>query len=269
MDGRINNWSDVPSDDEYRYASSSEHRNADDFADALGRMGLQDSGASSSSQPSYYLTSRPPVIEINQAQFRERVRSFHGDEINHIANNPQEYSEFVSERARRTADVATNFGIRRDSDAARYYSYQLGNRSVGLQRTEAGFPMATEFTSQGWREQFPGRTHVTSIVDFQVAHPLVGNAGDILLEHQLRRDGERPLVNWRPANDEARARAEQMGFVDVDGNDMVLDPTQSRQWRYRDGDWQRATNSPAYLSKVKTRSDDEPSSDSDSDGDFM
>ncbi|MBR0893266.1 hypothetical protein JQ637_46340, partial [Bradyrhizobium diazoefficiens] len=132
-------------------------------------MGLQDSGASSSSQPSYYLNSRPPVIEIKRAEFRERVRSFHGEEIDRIAKNPQEYSEFVSERASRTADTARSFAIRRDSDAARYYSYQLGNTSVGLQRTEAGFPMATGFTSQRWRELFPGRTDVTSIVDFQIA----------------------------------------------------------------------------------------------------
>ncbi|MHC2331987.1 effector protein NopP [Bradyrhizobium sp. USDA 4454] len=262
---RINNWSDVPSDDVYHHSGS--HGNADDFSDAFARMRLHDSGASSSSQPNYYLSSSPPVIEIDQARFRREVRNFHGDEINHIANNPQEYSEYVSERARRTADVAYNFGIRRDSDAARYYSYQLGNRSVGLQRTEAGFSMESEFYSQQWREQFPGRTDVTSIVDFQVAHPLVGNAGDILLEHQLRQDGDRPLVNWRPANDEARTRAEQMGFVEVDQNDMVLDPSQSSQWRYRDGRWQRATNSSRYLSKVE--SDTESSSESDSDGDFM
>ncbi|MCC8982649.1 hypothetical protein [Bradyrhizobium acaciae] len=127
--------------------------------------------------------------------------------------------------------------------------------------------MESEFYSQQWREQFPGRTDVTSIVDFQVAHPLVGNAGDILLEHQLRQDGERPLVNWRPANDAARTRAEQMGFVEVDQNDMVLDPTQSSQWRYRDGGWQRATNSSRYLAKVA--SDTEASSETDSDGDFM
>jgi hypothetical protein len=81
--------------------------------------------------------------------------------------------------------------------------------------------MATGFTSQRWRELFPGRTDVTSIVDFQVAHPLVGNAGDILLEHQLGRDGERPLVNWRPANDEARARAEQPPWVGQNPPGMV------------------------------------------------
>ncbi|WOH63618.1 effector protein NopP [Bradyrhizobium sp. BWA-3-5] len=265
MYGRINNWSDIPSDDYYHHAGSWEQGNADDFADAFARMRLQDSADGSSSHPNYHLTSRPPVVEIDRETFRREVRTFHGDAINHIANNPQEYSDFVSERARRTADVARNYGIRRDSDAARYYSYQLGNTSVGLQRTEAGFPMS-DFYNQQWREQFPGRD-VTSTVDFQVAHPLVGNAGDILLEHQLRQDGERPLVNWRPANDEARARAEQMGFVEVDQNDMVLDPTQSRQWRYRDGEWQRATNSPMYLSKVA--SDTESSSDADSDGDFM
>jgi hypothetical protein len=266
MYGGINNWSDVPSDDEYHRASSPEHGNADDFADAFSRMRLRDSDASSSSGPSYYNNPRPPVIEINQERFRREVRTFHGEEIDHIANNPQEYSQFVSERARRTADVARDYGIRRDSDAARYYSYQLGNRSVGLQRTEGGFPM-TDFNSQGWREQFPGRTDVTSIVDFQVAHPLVSNAGDILLEHQLRQDGEQPLVNWRPANDDARTRAEQMGFVHVDRDDMVLDPTRSGPWSYRDGEWQRDTQHSTYLSKYA--SDTESSSESDSDGDFM
>ncbi|TGP58237.1 effector protein NopP, partial [Mesorhizobium sp. M2D.F.Ca.ET.225.01.1.1] len=80
-----------------------------------------------------------------------------------------------------------------------------------------------EFESESWREQFPGRTEVTSIVDLQVAHPLVENAGDILLEHQLRIDGDRPLLNWRAANPEAQARAQTMGFVEVDHGDLVLD----------------------------------------------
>ncbi|WP_305728252.1 effector protein NopP [Bradyrhizobium sp. Cp5.3] len=265
MYGRINGWTDVPSDDEYHHANQRDAA-SEDFADAFARMRLNDSAGSSSSQPSYYLTSRPPVVEIDRETFRREVRTFHGDAINHIANNPQEYSDFVSERARRTAHVARDYGIRRDSADARYYSYQLGDTSVGLQRTEAGFPM-TDFRSQQWQEQFPGRTDVTSIVDFQVAHPLVANAGDVLLEHQLRQDGERPLVNWRPANDEARTRAEQMGFVHVDEDDMVLDPTRSGPWRYSDGEWQRETNSRMYLSKVA--SDPESSSDTDSDGDFM
>ncbi|WP_280944200.1 hypothetical protein [Mesorhizobium sp. WSM2561] len=56
----------------------------------------------------------------------------------------------------------------------------------------------TEFESANWRHQFPGRTEITSIVDFQVAHPLVENAGDVLLEHQLRMDGELPLLNCAP-----------------------------------------------------------------------
>lgn len=126
----------------------------------------------------------------------------------------------------------------------------------------------TEFESDKWRKQFPGRSEVTSIVDFQVAHPLVANAGDILLEHQLRQDGERPLVNWRPANAEAKARAETMGFVEVDEDDMVLDPTQSAQWTKNSlGEWQRATKSQLYLSKVD--SDTEVAADSEEDGDFM
>ncbi|KRR13656.1 effector protein NopP [Bradyrhizobium jicamae] len=261
MDVRNNGWSDVPYETQVQ-------ADAEGFADAFARMRLRDSTGSSSSQPSYSLVPRPPVFKIDRATFRKEVGAFHGDAINRIADNPQEYSEFVSERAKRTAEVAKKYGITTDSEDARYYSYQLGNMSVGLQRTEPGFSMDT-FSSQTWREQFPGRSEVTSVIDFQVAHPLVANAGDILLEHQLRQDGERPLLNWRPANPEAKARAKTMGFVEVDKDDMVLDPTQSEQWtKNSDGEWQRATKSKLYLSKVQD-SDTEPSADSDEDGDFM
>ncbi|WP_276478626.1 effector protein NopP [Bradyrhizobium yuanmingense] len=264
MYGRINNWS---GDDSYHWGDNAEHGESQDFADAFARMRLQDSAGSSSSHPSYSLASRPPVFEIDQATFRREARNFHGDAINRIANNPQEYSEFVSERARRTAEVAEKYAVRRDSDDAKYYSYQLGNTSVGLQRTERGFSM-NEYESDRWRDQFPGRSELTSSVDFQVAHPLVTNAGDILLEHQLRQDGERPLVNWRPENPEARARAKALGFVEVDEYDMVLDPTQSGKWEMNsDGEWQRATSSRRYLSKAD--SDTEVAADSDEDGDFM
>ncbi|WP_456725982.1 effector protein NopP [Bradyrhizobium sp. USDA 3397] len=227
---------------------------------------MQDTAGSSSSR--YSLASRPPVVEIDRETFRTEVRKFHGDEINRIANNPHEYSEFVSDRAKRTSEVAREYGIRKDSDEARYYSYQLGNKSVGLQRTEPGFSM-TDFESNRWQEQFPGADRVTSIVDFQVAHPLVTNAGDILLEHALREDGNKqPLVNWRPANPEAKARAQSMGFVEVDEDDMVLDAARSGKWKLNDdGEWQRATGSQRYLCKVD--SDDEVAKESDEDGDFM
>ncbi|WP_276576954.1 hypothetical protein [Bradyrhizobium sp. 35] len=269
MYGRVNNWPDIPAEERYHRAANAEEAGAESqgFADAFARTRLQESAESSPSQPSYSLVRKPPVVEIDRATFRTEVRTFHSDAINRIANNPHEYSEFVSARAKRTAEVAREYGIRRDSEDARYYSYQLGNVSVGLQRTEAGFNMS-EFESDKWREQFPGRSEVTSIVDFQVAHPLVANAGDILLEHQLRQDGERPLVNWRPANAEAKARAETMGFVEVDEDDMVLDPTQSAQWTKNSlGEWQRATKSQLYLSKVD--SDTELAADSEEDGDFM
>ncbi|MET4483943.1 hypothetical protein ABIB66_008514 [Bradyrhizobium sp. F1.13.3] len=168
------------------------------FADTFAQMRLDEStsGGSSSSAgaPAYILNDRPPVMEMDITSFRREARRFHGDDIMHIAENPREYSEFVSSRARRTAEVAKQYAVRRDSDEARYFSYQLGNQSAGLMRTEGGFSM-TEFESDDWRHQFPGRAEITSIVDFQVAHPLVENAGDILLEHQLRIDGERPLLN--------------------------------------------------------------------------
>jgi hypothetical protein len=133
----------------------------------------------------------------------------------------------------------------------------------------------TEFDVKRWPQLFPGRTGTTSTVDLQVLHPLVENAGDILLEHQLRMDGERPLLNLRPANPEARARAAKMGFVEVDEDNMVLDPEKSANWiRNSDGGSQRKGTTGRYLSKADDSdgSDDEnavSSSTYDYEDDFM
>ncbi|MCA1443498.1 Effector protein NopP [Ensifer sp. IC4062] len=223
-----------------------------EFADTFARMHLAGPGSNGGSSPAarYTLDPEPPVVEIDLRTFRREVRQFHGKEITDIADNPQEYSEYVSARAQRTAEVAQQYGICRDTEQARYFSYQLGNQCVGLMRTEGGFSME-EFESQSWRDQFPGRTATTSIVDLQIAHPLVENAGDILLEHQLRRDGERPLLNWRAENPEAKARAATLGFVEVDHCDMVLDPIQHPdKWTKNSAEkWQRADKPPLYLRK--------------------
>ncbi|WP_322885932.1 Effector protein NopP (plasmid) [Sinorhizobium medicae] len=239
-----------------RGASGQTDPGSQSFADTFAQLRLDGSTSSGSSSsagtPAYFLHDRPPVVEIDRSSFRREARQFHGDEIMPIAENPQEYSDFVSSRARRTADVAQQYAVRRDSEDARYFSYQLGSQSAGLLRTEGGFSM-TEFESENWRHQFPGRAEITSTVDFQAAHPLVENAGDILLEHQLRIDGERPLLNWRPANPEAQARAAMMGFVQVDDGNMVLDPTQHpEKWTKNSaGEWQRADKPPLYLCKTE------------------
>ncbi|XXA98849.1 Effector protein NopP (plasmid) [Rhizobium sp. YTUHZ044] len=270
MYGRIGDSSDI----QYtRRGRRQTDAGSQEFAATFARMHITASassgGSSSAATQAYSLQANPPVVQIDRSTFRREARQFHGAEITRIADNPQEYSEFISSRARRTADVASQYGVRRDSEHARYYSYQLGDHCVGLLRTEGGFSM-TEFESERWREQFPGRTEVTSIVDLQVTHPLVENAGDILLEHQLRRDGERPLLNWRAANPEAQARAATMGFVEVDDGDMVLDPTQHPdKWTKNSaGEWQRVGKPQQYLCKTKDSGKTEPSSDSYED-DFM
>ncbi|MFK4380703.1 hypothetical protein ABIA40_000111 [Bradyrhizobium sp. USDA 223] len=43
-----------------------------------------------------------------------------------------------------------------------------------------------------------GRNDITSVVGLQVTHPRE-NAGDIFLEHQMREEGDHPLVLSRPA----------------------------------------------------------------------
>ncbi|MBW8833126.1 MAG: hypothetical protein JF606_27845 [Burkholderiales bacterium] len=107
------------------------------------------------------------------------------------------------------------------------------------------------FELENWGNKFPGKTEIISTVDLRITHPLVENAGDILLEHQLRIDGERPLLLSNPANPEARRRAASMGFIEVDNSYMVLDPTQHpEKWtRNSDGEWQRANKSKLYLAK--------------------
>ncbi|MET4278432.1 MULTISPECIES: effector protein NopP [unclassified Bradyrhizobium] len=227
------------------------------FADTFAQMRLDGStpGRSSSSAgaPAYFLNDRRPVMEMNITSFRREARQFYGDDIMHIAENPREYSRFVSSRARRTAEVAKQYAVRRDSDEARDFSYQLGNQSAGLMRTEGGFSMI-EFESDDWRCQFPGRVEITSIVD--------ENAGDILLEHQLRIDGERPLLNWHPDNPEAQARAAKMGFVQLADGGMVLAPAQHPdKWTKNSaGEWQSADKPRLYLSKA----DENGSSDTES-----
>ncbi|WP_026615987.1 hypothetical protein [Ensifer aridi] len=226
------------------------------FSDTVANMHLaaaDSTDRSSSSPPAYSLVPKPPVVEISRKLFEEKMVSFYGDEIEHIAANPQQYSRAVSLKATLTKDVANQHGIGSGSKTARYYSYQLGKQSVGLLRTEGRASMSEVFEDNKWQKQFPGRTEITSVVDLRVTHPLVENAGDILLEHQLRLDGERPLLLSHPVNQEAKARAAMMGFVEVSDSVMVLDPTQHPdKWTKNSaGEWQRANKPPLYLSKAE------------------
>ncbi|TWB87228.1 hypothetical protein FBZ93_1229 [Bradyrhizobium macuxiense] len=240
--------------------------NADRFAEMLAGVRLTpDSNASSSSaaERPYSLVGRPPVIEIKSSSFKQKIKDFHGAEIKHIAANSQEYSPFVSSKAKRTASLAEGSGTaRRHTDDARYFSYELGNVSVGLLRTESGFRLSDVFEGEKWRELLPGRTEITSTTVLRITHPLVDNAGDILLEHQLRLDGERPLINSTPASLEAQSRLAAMGFVEVDDANMVLDPTQHpEKWtKNSDGEWQRANKPAFYLFKIRDGKDSDAES---------
>ncbi|WP_246505991.1 host specificity protein [Mesorhizobium silamurunense] len=218
----------------------------------------RDPRASSSLAPTrpYSLASQPPIEELDKSSFAKKMRDFYSDEIKHIADNPQEYSPFVSSKAERTATLARLYGSTdQDSPKARYFSYDLGETCAGLLRTEGGFNIERE----QWRDRFPGRKHITSIVDLRVTHPLVENAGDILLEHQLRLDGERPLIMSRPALPDMEDRLQQMGFVDVGQDRWVLDPTQHPdKWtKNSNGEWQRAGKPGLYLSKSDESESDE------------
>ncbi|AWI61763.1 hypothetical protein [Sinorhizobium fredii] len=203
------------------------------------------SGSSSASRL-YSLTSEPPIYELDRKTFEKELKNFCSDDVKHIADNPLEYSDFVSKKAERTAMVARVGASVADKPGAQYFSYQLGDKSVGLLRVDPGF----RIKGKDWqKEHFPERKNISSVVAMRVTHPLVENAGDVLLEHQLRLDGKKPLIMSRPANDDPRPRLEQMGFVDVGGNEFVLDPKRhGDKWTLNgDREWQRADKPRQYL----------------------
>ncbi|MEX2697681.1 host specificity protein [Rhizobium mongolense] len=211
------------------------------FTESLARAGT----SSSSATRPYSLTSEPPIYEMDSDEFRQELRDFYGVDVKHIADNPQEYSDFVSSKAERTAIVARAGATVDDEAGSKYFSYQLGDKSVGLLRTDPGFRIKGE---EWQKEYFPDQKNISSVVALRVAHPLVENAGDVLLEHQLRLAGKKPLIMSRPANDTAKPRLEQMGFVDVGENQFVLDPRRSDKWTMNnEGEWQRADKPRLYL----------------------
>ncbi|SDE00499.1 hypothetical protein SAMN05216337_101845 [Bradyrhizobium brasilense] len=242
MYGRI-----VGASDQSASGSQAEWEEAGDssrFSEAVAGM---DPGESSS-MTRYTLTSSPPIIEIiNRSSFMDGVKRYLGSDIMQIASNPEEYSDFVSEKAERAATVAGSYASTYDdpNKQAKFYSYQLGDESVGLLR--AGGPATIK--GERFLRQF-GRSDVTSVVDLRITHPLVENAGDILLEHQLRMDGKYPLVLSRPAVEGMEPRLAEMGFVHFGRNYWVLDPHEHPEvWTKNENDqWQRTDKPTKYLS---------------------
>ncbi|WP_271573896.1 host specificity protein [Bradyrhizobium sp. CCBAU 11361] len=218
------------------------------FADTVA--GMEPGTSSSVTTTPYSLASKPPIIEIDQNSFENGLRRFLGGDIRHIAGNPEEYSDHVSEKAWRTGAVAGSYLNTPEYSIkpGRFYSYQLGDETVGL--LKAGGP--TQIEGEQFWQQF-GRNDITSVVELRVTHPLVDNAGDILLEHQLRLDGDHPLVLSRPGMEGMEPRLKKMGFVHMGGNDWALDPNQHPEvWtKNESNEWQRVDKPTKYLTKVE------------------
>ncbi|MEY9591116.1 hypothetical protein ABIA06_003407 [Bradyrhizobium yuanmingense] len=227
---------------------SSEAGDSPRFAETVA--GMEPGWSPSEPAASYSLVSEPPIREIHDREtFRGAVERFLRSDIMEIAENPQEYSDFVSEKAERAATVAGSYVYTYDDPdkPARFYSYRLGDEIVGLLR--AGGPVRIK--GDQFQQQF-GRNDITSMVDLRVTHPLVENAGDILLEHLLREDGDHPLIMSKPALPDVEPRLADMGFVHVGRNHWVLDPHQNPEvWTKNENDkWQRVDRPTKYLSKT-------------------
>lgn len=152
-------------------------RFSDVFSDLNLAPSSSSSDASSRAVPAYALVDERPVVEISRSSFEDKLAKFYGGDIENIAANPRPYSRWTS-NAQRTTDTAFCFGAKSISEKSRFFSYQLGNKSVGLLRTEPGDRMSELFKDNNdWREQFPGRDEINSTIAFRVTHPLIDNAG--------------------------------------------------------------------------------------------
>ncbi|WP_420969802.1 host specificity protein [Bradyrhizobium sp. B120] len=218
------------------------------FAETVA--GMEPGTSSSVTTTPYSLASKPPIIEIDQDSFEKGLRRFLGGDIMHIAGNPEEYSDRVSGKAWNAATVAGGYLDTSEDPIkpARFYSYQLGDETVGL--LKAGGP--AQIKGEQFWQQF-GRNNITSVVELRVTHPLVENAGDILLEHQLRQDGDHPLVLSRPGTEGMEPRLTEMGFVHMGRNYWALDPNQHPEvWaKNESNEWQRVDKPTKYLTKVE------------------
>ncbi|WP_271606450.1 MULTISPECIES: hypothetical protein [unclassified Bradyrhizobium] len=115
-------------------------------------------------QRRHTLVSEPPIREIDRDSFLRGVERFLRNDIRHIAENPEEYSDFVSQKAERVATVAGSYANTYDdpNEPARFYSYRLGDEIVGLLR--AGGP--ARIKGDHFQQQF-GRNDITSVVDLR------------------------------------------------------------------------------------------------------
>lgn len=101
------------------------------------------------------------------------------------------------------------------------------------------------------------------MVDLRVTYPLAENAGDILLEHELRMDGDHPVVLSRPGVGGMEPRLAEMDFVHVGRNNWVLDPQQHPKVWTKNENGHRVVRHTKYLSKVED-SDSQESCETDS-----
>ncbi len=90
------------------------------------RNRLTGTSSSSATRPCS-LTAEPSIYEMDSDEFRQELRDFYGVDVRHIANNPQEYLDFVSSKAERTAIVARVGATVDDEAGSKYFSYQLGD----------------------------------------------------------------------------------------------------------------------------------------------
>jgi hypothetical protein len=187
----------------------------------------------------YRFEARPPIGEIGKEQFHAELRKLL-EEISEIANNPKVYSPEMAGKASRGIEVGREcLDSIELENPTRYFSYKLGDKHVAFMQIST---IARPASSREARR---------TIIEFRVSHPLVANAGDILLEHAMRLNvHQKPVLQSYPASAEAESRNRALGFSDPDEDGIMrLSPTATpRHWTLNEqGEWQRAGKPNKYL----------------------
>ncbi|WP_167770769.1 hypothetical protein [Bradyrhizobium niftali] len=110
-------------------------RIAKDSPDILSFLNSAPSSFSSESfstaVPPYALVDEPPLVEISRSSFENKLAEFYGEDIEHIAANPQRYSRSDVPKGSTHSGRCVLLPTKSGSEKARYFSYSSGTRAPG------------------------------------------------------------------------------------------------------------------------------------------
>ncbi|HUZ62678.1 MAG TPA: hypothetical protein VMU82_03090 [Acetobacteraceae bacterium] len=181
-----------------------------------------------------------PVLEV-EIEMVEIYASVWADRIAEIKNAPGTYGADLVRLARQSESILASLVAH--ADAEERSVQQFAGRSfydkMLMMRNDRckvfGYPLDGIYVGFIMVEL---DTSSTIKVAWVVSHPLVENAGDILIEYVLRLR-QNPTIRLVAASTDAANKYARLGFA-ASGMHMVLDPSRCpNQWERIGGQWRR------------------------------